>query len=110
MISIRTSVAALSLAAVAGATSANVPERVFIQAQTRASAQHLQGEYDLADGRLLAVRRSGAQLVVEIDGQPRTALELRPAGHWASADGRLTLEFHAAPNGSVAGVTLKQTR
>jgi hypothetical protein len=110
MVPTRTLVAALALAALAGAASANVPERVLIHAQTRASMQHLQGQYDLADGRQLVVSRVGAQLVVEIDGQPRTALQLRPAGHWASSDGRLTLEFHATANGSVAGVTLKQAR
>jgi hypothetical protein len=106
----RTLIAALALTALAGAAQANVPERVLIQSHAAASTQHLQGSYDLADGRLLVVGRHAGQLVVEIDGQPRTALQPHSASHWASADGRLTLEFHAAANGSVAGVTLKQLR
>jgi hypothetical protein len=104
----RTALAALVLAAAAGTAAANMPDRVLIQA--RASTQHLHGEYTLADGRLLVVGRHGGRLVAAVDGQPRQALRALSDTRWASADGRLTIEFHATPNQSVSGVTLLSAR
>jgi hypothetical protein len=106
--SLKTCIALVALACT-GFAQANVPDRVEIRGLATTAAAAAQGEYELADGRRLAVQQRGTRLVAQIDGAP--AVLLQPAAtRWASADGRLSVEFHAAANGSVHRVTLKQAR
>jgi hypothetical protein len=99
---------ALSLFALGAAQAAT--ETVTIQTQTppsaRAMAAEVKGVYQLADGRLLVVSRAGQHLMAELGKDAPVLLQTRSASRAQAADGSMTLDFTAAPNGSVFVVTM----
>jgi hypothetical protein len=105
----RNTLTVLAVLSLAGLAHAAAPERVEIRGFA-APAAELQGEYALADGRLMAVRQRGTRLLAQIDGETAVALSQGSGQSWTSVDGRLTVDFHAAANGSVRGITLKRAR
>jgi hypothetical protein len=76
-----------------------------LHALTVAEASELQGRYALSDGRMLEVSRQGRRVAVVIDGRERPLLAVS-ATRLQSSDGRVTLDFRAAANGSVDQVQL----
>jgi hypothetical protein len=100
----------LALLAATGLAQAAPAQRVEIRGRTIDSATAARGEYQLADGRRLALHARGARLVAQIDAQAPMLLQPAAGDNWASADGSLRVQLHAAANGSVHRVTVQQQR
>ena len=64
------------------------------------------GSYELSDGRTLQISRRGRSVVAELEGFPTTPLQATSATQLRSPDGQMSLQFHAAQNGNVYGVTV----
>lgn len=64
------------------------------------------GGYRLADGRTLVIVQRGQDLLAQVDR--RHEFVLQPAGETrlVSDDGRLTIDFNVAANGSASGVSV----
>lgn len=77
---------------------------------SRAFAAKVQGQYRLADGRLLVLSREGAHMLAEVDGMTATPLSAAGALSLRSSDGKLTLEFQASDNGLVHAVKMSVPR
>jgi len=88
----------ISTAAVAADKPASVSE-----------LQEFQGQYDLAGGGQLAVMQRGRKLFAQVNEQPPVEVARAGSATFASASGRLRIEFDQYPNGSVAGVRLTDT-
>jgi hypothetical protein len=90
------------------ADSASQRIEVHAAAPSRDALQDAVGRYRLADGRTLAVQRRARTLIAEFDDGAETALVALSATRFAAPDGRLALDFEAAPNGSVHGLRVTQ--
>ncbi len=77
---------------------------------SRAFAADVQGQYRLADGRLLVLSREGAHMLAEVDGMVATPLSATGELSLRSSDGKLTLEFQASDNGLVHAVKMSVAR
>ncbi len=75
-------------------------------AQLRQLAADVQGSYTLADGRSLDVWREAGAMHAQIDGERAVRLQPAGAGRLRTADGRLTFEFIAGPDGRALGVNV----
>jgi hypothetical protein len=92
---------AASLCGCAGdTTSASAPP---------AHLDDIQGQYDLADGRVLTIAGSGRRMHAQLDGRPDTLLAPAGGAVFDATDGAFRLSFDQYENGNVTGVTLEET-
>ena len=106
---------ALVLALAASGAAQARPGLVEIKGQAlpRLSSEEgraLQGAYVLADGSELTVSQRGRALWAELDHGTAVPMRALSPTRLQSADGRLTLEFVAAANGSVHAVRVTTPR
>ncbi len=75
-------------------------------AQLRQLAADVQGRYTLADGRTLDVWREAGAVHAQIDGERTMRLQPAGAGRLRTADGGMTFEFIAGPDGRALSVNV----
>jgi hypothetical protein len=74
----------------------------------RSEQEALQGQYVLADGRVLSIAPRGRSLVADIGEGPAQRLHAVAPQVYQTPDGSLELSFTTAANGQVSGVRVAQ--
>lgn len=101
------------IASTSPAHAAPAPVTIHAQpstAQLRQLAADVQGSYTMADGRTLQVWREAGSMRAQWGDDPVLVLHKAGPGVLRSADGRLSFEFVAAPDGRAWAVNLRQAR
>jgi hypothetical protein len=73
-----------------------------------ASAAEIQGQYALADGRLLTITGNGRKIRAQLDGRATTVLVSAGGAVFDAADGSFRLRFEQHQNGNVTAVELEE--